>query len=378
MVKDAFWDYVAKATRTAEDSLRQIRESELGTDLNSLISRSTDAVNKFTDTLQTQVAPATVDLMSKLTQEAERLKARLEKDLTEAGGNAQPYAQDLLVQPPEAGPGPEALKAVLLQKSQELQENLAPYGEELKEQLDADTKVSPAPSSDDITTPEEHKYRATERGDTHRRQTGVAVMRVFAVVLVLAVLSGCQARSLPQGPVWEEALDQVQGFLSELKTKTEELMRDVRSSQVGRELERLHSVWAATCSRGDKLQERVGVVREQVEKYSQELQTMMEQNVDDVRVRVSTYTRKMKKKRLNKDTEEIKRHVADYMEELQSRTSENVEELRTRLDPYFSQVDSVKDMIQNTAADVRSTLEEKMEEVHRWFQPYIAMVSDNL
>lgn len=30
MVKDAFWDYVAKATFTAEDSLQQIRQSELG------------------------------------------------------------------------------------------------------------------------------------------------------------------------------------------------------------------------------------------------------------------------------------------------------------------------------------------------------------
>lgn len=30
MVKDAFWDYVARATATAEDSLVQIRESQLG------------------------------------------------------------------------------------------------------------------------------------------------------------------------------------------------------------------------------------------------------------------------------------------------------------------------------------------------------------
>ncbi|GLD59121.1 apolipoprotein A-IV-like protein, partial [Lates japonicus] len=30
MVKDAFWDYVAMATATAEDSLKQIRQSELG------------------------------------------------------------------------------------------------------------------------------------------------------------------------------------------------------------------------------------------------------------------------------------------------------------------------------------------------------------
>lgn len=30
MVKDAFWDYVSKATTTAEDSLKQIRQSQLG------------------------------------------------------------------------------------------------------------------------------------------------------------------------------------------------------------------------------------------------------------------------------------------------------------------------------------------------------------
>lgn len=30
MVKDAFWDYVAKATATAGDSLQRIRQSEVG------------------------------------------------------------------------------------------------------------------------------------------------------------------------------------------------------------------------------------------------------------------------------------------------------------------------------------------------------------
>lgn len=33
MVKDAFWDYVATATMTAEDSLKQIRQSQLGKDV---------------------------------------------------------------------------------------------------------------------------------------------------------------------------------------------------------------------------------------------------------------------------------------------------------------------------------------------------------
>lgn len=40
--------------------------------------------------------------------------------------------------------------------------------------------------------------------------------------------------------------------------------------------------------------------------YLGELKTMMEQNGDDVRSRINTYTRKLKK-RLNTDTEEIRK-----------------------------------------------------------------------
>uniref|UniRef100_A0A8D2ZIM4 Apolipoprotein A-IV a n=1 Tax=Scophthalmus maximus TaxID=52904 RepID=A0A8D2ZIM4_SCOMX len=137
MVKDAFWDYVAKATLTAEDSLKQIQRSELGKEVNSLISESTSAVNVFTDALRTQVAPLTQDLMSKFTQEAELLKARLEKDLTAVSAGLQPYAEELVADLQRQAEGlkndatpyaeamdPEALRAVVLQKSQELKEQL--------------------------------------------------------------------------------------------------------------------------------------------------------------------------------------------------------------------------------------------------------------
>lgn len=33
MVRDAFWDYVAKATQTAEDSINQIMQSEMGREM---------------------------------------------------------------------------------------------------------------------------------------------------------------------------------------------------------------------------------------------------------------------------------------------------------------------------------------------------------
>lgn len=59
---------------------------------------------------------------------------------------------------------------------------------------------------------------------------------------------------------------------------------------------------------GGKLREHMSEAQEQMEKYGLELQTMMEQNAEDVRARVTAYTRKLKK-RLNKDTQEIKRWV---------------------------------------------------------------------
>ncbi|XP_028316379.1 apolipoprotein A-IV-like [Gouania willdenowi] len=156
MVKEAFWDYVAKATHTAEESMKQIKESELGQEVNAKISQSTDTVNQYIVSLRTQVAPLTQDFITQFTQETEQLKARLEKDMTAVSENLQPYAEQLVARlqaqveelKKEAAPyaeamDPEALKTILLQKSQEmkgqldqgvknLQNQMVPYTEEMK------------------------------------------------------------------------------------------------------------------------------------------------------------------------------------------------------------------------------------------------------
>lgn len=58
----------------------------------------------------------------------------------------------------------------------------------------------------------------------------------------------------------------------------------------------------------NRLHEHMTSARDQMTRYSSELHTMVEQNADDVKARVATYTRKLKK-RLTKDSEEIKRWV---------------------------------------------------------------------
>ncbi|XP_015247133.1 PREDICTED: apolipoprotein A-IV-like [Cyprinodon variegatus] len=160
VVKDAFWDYVAKATQTAEESLKQIRESELGQEVNTKISQSADAVNQYIVSLQTQAAPLTQDFLTRFNQEAEQLKTRLENDLTALGSSIKPYGEQLMTSlqsrveelKKEATPlaeavDPEALKAVLLQKSQELkgqlesgvtqlQAHMVPHTEEVREKME--------------------------------------------------------------------------------------------------------------------------------------------------------------------------------------------------------------------------------------------------
>ncbi|XP_054620099.1 apolipoprotein A-IV a [Dunckerocampus dactyliophorus] len=157
MVKEAFWDYVAKATSTAEDSLKLIRQSELGKEVNTLISESTGAINKFTEALRSQ---ATLDFTSRFFEQAEQLKIRLEKDLKALGANLQPYADEVVTHlqkqveelKKEASAyaetlDSEALKAAVLRKSQELkghldknvdqlQTQMVPYSQELKQKME--------------------------------------------------------------------------------------------------------------------------------------------------------------------------------------------------------------------------------------------------
>uniref|UniRef100_A0A3Q1FYJ8 Apolipoprotein A-IV a n=1 Tax=Acanthochromis polyacanthus TaxID=80966 RepID=A0A3Q1FYJ8_9TELE len=149
MVKDAFWDHVAKATATAEDSLKKIRESELGQDCSILVEVALNELKLLSVLLLCSSLIASQDLVSTFSQEAEQLKARLEKGL-------QPYAQEMLdmlqtkleeLKKEMETSDAEALKELMLQRSQELklqldqsveqlQTRVGPYAEEMKQKLD--------------------------------------------------------------------------------------------------------------------------------------------------------------------------------------------------------------------------------------------------
>ncbi|KAL2084263.1 hypothetical protein ACEWY4_019781 [Coilia grayii] len=145
---DAFWDYVAQATQTAEDTIQTIRKSHLGQAVSARLTESADVASQYAVTLQNQMTPLAEDVMAKITKEAEVLRERLAQDLTTVKGKLEPYAEDMRaqvlqrVEELKAAVAPyaeslysESLKTTLLQKSEELKGSLEKSVEELQSQL---------------------------------------------------------------------------------------------------------------------------------------------------------------------------------------------------------------------------------------------------
>ncbi|KAF3859684.1 hypothetical protein F7725_022083 [Dissostichus mawsoni] len=82
MLTDAFWDYIGKATQTADDTLQMIRKSEFGQEVNARLADSTDIASQYAVSLQEQLPPAAQDLMTKITAEADVLRNVLAKELS--------------------------------------------------------------------------------------------------------------------------------------------------------------------------------------------------------------------------------------------------------------------------------------------------------
>lgn len=126
----------------------------------NMIGQSVDAVNQYTVALRGQMAPLSADFVSRMTQEAEQLKARLAKDMTNVGENIQPQVQQMLealqrqveelkerATPYAESVDPEAVKAIVMEKTQELktlldrnvnnlQAQMVPITEQMKEKME--------------------------------------------------------------------------------------------------------------------------------------------------------------------------------------------------------------------------------------------------
>ena len=193
VMADAFWDYVAKTTTTADDTLAMIRKSQFGQDIryaiqnvwpyvtwntmdagnwdtilnlnltflsSARLAESTDLANTYAMSVQEQLPPAALDMITKVTTEAEVLRERVITELDTVREKLEPYTEDIKAKiqqrveqlkqelaPYADSVDPEALRTTLTQKSEELKTNLeqtvkdlqaqlAPYADDLKQKVD--------------------------------------------------------------------------------------------------------------------------------------------------------------------------------------------------------------------------------------------------
>ncbi|KAM6935097.1 apolipoprotein Eb [Lycodopsis pacificus] len=263
-------------------------------------------------------------------------------------------------------------------------------------------------------------------------------MQAVALILALAVITGCNARVVRQADAttirWEESVDRFWQYVADLNEKADGVVEELKTSQLTRELDTLitDSMAELALYRDDintkltpytdtttgqlsqdlqllanKLQKDMLDAKERSADYLAELKTMMEQNTGDVRGRISTYSHKLKK-RLNKDTEAIRNAVATYLGEIQSRTSQNFDSVKENVEPYVqqasdtankklsdistilktqaeglgqqleSQAEGIKTQLEATVQDLRTSLEGRIDELTEMISPYATQIREQI
>merc|ERR1712121_510918 len=225
------------------------------------------------------------------------------------------------------------------------------------------------------------KHLLSVVGCSVKKQQKNITMKAVALILALAVITGCNARAVRQAeaeasPVlWQDNVDRFWQYVNELSSKADGVLENMRASQLSRELETLIA------------------------------DTMAELNTykADVEVKLAPYTQdtagqigqdlQLLADRLNKDSEEIRNTVATYLGELQSRTTQNIDMVRERVEPFVSQAhqtaaeklgsftvllknqaeglgqqletqaEGLREQLETTAQDLRTALESKIDEL---------------
>ncbi|TWW53431.1 Apolipoprotein Eb [Takifugu flavidus] len=554
VLTDAFWDYVAKATQTADDTLQMVRKSQFGQDVSARLTESADMASKYAVSIQEQLPPGAQDLITKVTTEADVLRERVTQELSSVRNKLEPYTEDMKAKiqarveqlkqelaPYADSVDSEALRATLMQKSEELkssleqsvkdlqaqlgpytddlklkvdghlqnfQQNLAPMAEKVQTELNQraqQVKDMAAPFVDELRDkldpyaqdlqarlasllePDKHPAsrsfcphsreapsrlpgafeagsweapgrllggshatlpnnnipvpvnlpHANTRSSVHSSSVHLKTMNPAALLLALALVCGCSARSVPLAPAqpdhWQGVVNRFWQYITDLSQQSDDVVKTLKTHQISRELDTLITDTMAELTKyKDEVQSRVAPYTEsssgqlsqdmqllfnKLQKdmtdakvrstdYLGELKALMEQNSDDVRDRMSTYTNKLKK-RLNKDAEQIHNTIATYMGEIQLRTSQNLENMRGQFEPYLqqggdtaskkmadlstvlgsqaeslgqqleTQVEDLKTRLEVTAQELRTSLEGKMDELKDLLSPYATQIREN-
>ncbi|XP_069077444.1 apolipoprotein A-IV-like [Pleurodeles waltl] len=120
-IEDGFWGYLNELRSSTQEAAQQIQESQISKQFNTLLQENLQDVPLYAAQLQSQLVPLTTHLHAKLSQDSEKLKEQIRRELEELRLKVSPYADDIHKQ--------------LNKNIEELQLKLAPYAVELASRL---------------------------------------------------------------------------------------------------------------------------------------------------------------------------------------------------------------------------------------------------
>uniref|UniRef100_A0AAY4DLX0 Apolipoprotein Eb n=1 Tax=Denticeps clupeoides TaxID=299321 RepID=A0AAY4DLX0_9TELE len=225
-------------------------------------------------------------------------------------------------------------------------------------------------------------------------------MKVVAAILALAVFSGqisiVKLIDQPKEP-WEDAVDRFWQYVADVNSRAEEMKKTLQiddilmtnqfnlisntMSELSMYRDDLHNKLGPLAKNtaellqqdflllADKLEADMKDAKERTVMYTTELQTLVEQNTAEVRNRLNTYTRKLKK-RLGKDTED---KMSVYFGELQSRINDRVDDVKLRVNPYLTEMheqtkeklSALGQMLKSHTEEMRENLETKANDLRQ-------------
>ncbi|XP_077577958.1 uncharacterized protein LOC144199934 [Stigmatopora nigra] len=160
VLTDAFWDYIAKASKSADDTLEMVMKSQFGEEINAHLAETADMASTYASNLKEKLPLAAQGLMDKISAEADDLRNVLSRDLSSVGDQFEVYSGTLKAQIQEKvdqlkrelsaytdNVDPDTLRDTFLQSSEELmatlqrsitevESKLGPYTDDLKKQVD--------------------------------------------------------------------------------------------------------------------------------------------------------------------------------------------------------------------------------------------------
>ncbi|XP_051921256.1 apolipoprotein A-IV-like [Hippocampus zosterae] len=129
---DAFWDYIAEASKLADDTLEMVTKSDFGAEVNAHLAETADVASRYASNLKEKLPLATQGLMVKISAEADVLKKVLSQDLSAVSEKV-----DLLS---------DSMKSQIKEKVNRLKQELTAYADsvdadQLRDTLQQHSKV---------------------------------------------------------------------------------------------------------------------------------------------------------------------------------------------------------------------------------------------